>query len=732
MKHLIICREYPPAPLPAGGIGTYAHHISRLLAGEQETVHVVSQLWKGAQKQREELLNGHLIIHRIPYGDGDFKAEEEEAQALFQSDFPPQSFSFCAALYAERLITEEGIDLIEAQEYEAPLYYFQIRRALCLGPKALPPCMIHLHSPTEYIVHYNDWDPNYIYFRTTRRLESYSIASADSLLCPSRYLATRVETQFGLSKGSVNIIPYPIGDNEFLERDPDIWKRGSVIYIGRLERRKGVLEWIDAAVDVAREHPSVHFEFVGSNILHDGMHTGAEIVESRIPLDLKDRFLFHGEQEPSNVRRILKQARIAVIPSRWENFPNTCIEAMSSGIPVIVSPNGGMMEVFENGRTGWVAENGDKAGLSRALKQALHTEANLLAEMGNRASLRVRMICSNEKILEEQLSYRRKVVARKSVRSLRVNLPSADISAGNRAKRNNFGKTEQGIAVIVSAFENIHLLPGCLENLDQQSRKPAVVVMLLPEESKASDLQYGSISGSKTVRAMGLVTGKNLSVAAVLEEVPNPSGFIFLRAEDRLALNALELLERILLECHDVGLVSFWIKQGKRMQISPCPAFPYQWIANEVVHCSAMRKEALMRTQLFQPQLLDRFDEWDVFNSILATGWIGVTVPILLCRSSDDPSRLNGHTEMKMRALVLDRFPDLVSQQAGEIIRITASNAIWADRQRLREANRNAKENQSSKPILIELIRRTKNKIGLPTPVWISRLLRRSRAIKNE
>ena len=65
MKHLIICREYPPAP--SGGIGTYVHNISKLLAERGETVHVIGQLWENAELITEELYNGKLIIHRLPF-----------------------------------------------------------------------------------------------------------------------------------------------------------------------------------------------------------------------------------------------------------------------------------------------------------------------------------------------------------------------------------------------------------------------------------------------------------------------------------------------------------------------------------------------------------------------------------------------------------------------------------------------------------------------------------------
>ena len=147
VKHLIICREYPPTP--SGGIGTYVLHLSRLLAEVGDTVHVIGQFWAGAEKPLVENFNGRLVVDAHSHErldvftsallSGDLKSVE--ARSLFASDFPPKCFSWQASLLAERLLEQEGIDVIEAQEYEAPLYYFQLRRALGLGPKKRPPCI---------------------------------------------------------------------------------------------------------------------------------------------------------------------------------------------------------------------------------------------------------------------------------------------------------------------------------------------------------------------------------------------------------------------------------------------------------------------------------------------------------------------------------------------------------------------------------------------------------------
>jgi len=79
MKHLIISREYPPAPYPPGGIGTYVANIARLMADQGETVHLIAQRWEGAPNAREVAHDGRLIIHRI--GQNDLPPTDRAGQA---------------------------------------------------------------------------------------------------------------------------------------------------------------------------------------------------------------------------------------------------------------------------------------------------------------------------------------------------------------------------------------------------------------------------------------------------------------------------------------------------------------------------------------------------------------------------------------------------------------------------------------------------------------------------
>ncbi|MGH6841758.1 MAG: glycosyltransferase, partial [Methylocella sp.] len=198
MKHLIVSREYPPASYAPGGIGAYVANLARLLAERGEIVHIIGERWPGAPEERETFWDGRLIVHRVGANDLPRNAEPGAAERLIRereglksSTFPSQWFAWHAAFLAEQLIAEEGIDVVEGQEWEAPLYYLLLRRAIGMGPRHQPPCIVHLHSTSHIIRRFNGAQSVPPAYMLMKRMEEFCIRSADGLLCPSNYFASQ-------------------------------------------------------------------------------------------------------------------------------------------------------------------------------------------------------------------------------------------------------------------------------------------------------------------------------------------------------------------------------------------------------------------------------------------------------------------------------------------------------------------------------------------------------------
>jgi len=100
---------------------------------------------------------------------------------------------------------------------------------------------------------------------------------------------------------------------------------------------------------------------------------------------------------------------LSVVPSRWENFPYSCIEAMWSGLPVLATRNGGMVEMIVDECSGWLAPSVAPSDLATTLLHALETPPQRLAEMGRQASLDIQSLCSNQAVLAAHQEFRRRV-----------------------------------------------------------------------------------------------------------------------------------------------------------------------------------------------------------------------------------------------------------------------------------------------------------------------------------
>lgn len=614
MKHLIVSREFPPAPYAPGGIGAYVVNIARLLVDRGETVHIIAQRWDGAPVPREVLCDGRLIVHRIGEQDiPDFPKERDldrlhrELNGLKATTFPTQWFAWHTAFLAEQLIEDEGIDVIEGQEWEAPLYYLLLRRSIGMGPERRPPCIVHLHSPTRFIRHFNGALSTPQSYALMKRMEEFCIRSADALLCPSRTFAAQCRREYGLPEDAIEIIHLPVGFAPALERSAETWSNGSICFVGRLEPRKGIIEWMEAATRVAQDDPAVHFDFVGDDVW--GLR---KPLLGRVPRALRHRFRFHGSKTKAQLPHYLSRAKAAVVPSRWENFPNVCIEAMSSGLPVISTRMGGMVELLEDGRTGWLTPDtgvsGMVDGLAAALRRCLAASPGERAAMGAAAAQAVRSLCDNQATVDAHIAFRGGL-ARAGARPRVSEVPDAS-------------------AKIVVRADRLSDAGSVLASIEAQTLAPEAVIVIFREKSD-DDAKF-QLGGSVAAKHRPDCTGPDAWNAGVVELGEHDGFWLFLDSFDRLAPRCLERVTRAFAQQPDAGIATLWTERmaGEYpLDAPPCPEPASQLIRNDVTPASAFRAAALGTDAPFLPGITREHDIWHLANRVMAGGWAAVAVP---------------------------------------------------------------------------------------------------------
>ena len=143
--------------------------------------------------------------------------------------------------------------------------------------------------------------------------------------------------------------------DEYHSRDPR-----TILYLGRLNRAKGVYDLLRAMPAVLAENPDAQLLLCGD---------GAEI-ETR---NLIDRLKLHQNVQMlgwvNNERKaiLLRSSTVFVLPSYSEGLPMSMLEAIASGLPVIVTRVGGIPEVITDQVEGSLVDPGDVDALARSI-----------------------------------------------------------------------------------------------------------------------------------------------------------------------------------------------------------------------------------------------------------------------------------------------------------------------------------------------------------------------------
>jgi glycosyltransferase involved in cell wall biosynthesis len=158
-------------------------------------------------------------------------------------------------------------------------------------------------------------------------------------------------------------------------------KERTFLFVGRLQRDKGICDFVEAARRVRGEYPHARFVAVGSQRFANRGAVSDAILEV---WKRKGTVEFAGHQ--SDVRPWLEQAHALVLPSHGgEGIPRAILEAAAMGRPSITNDVPGCRDAVIAGRTGYVCAAQDIAALADAMREICRASDDELASMGRAA-----------------------------------------------------------------------------------------------------------------------------------------------------------------------------------------------------------------------------------------------------------------------------------------------------------------------------------------------------------
>jgi glycogen(starch) synthase len=345
MRIAVVSPEYPSLR-PAGGIGTTTRTLAVGLARHGNDVYVVT----GGRPGRflDEGVRVVALRHRwVPH---------RAARRLLANR------SIAATVASLRP------DVVQAAEWEAEAWWLARWTSL--------PVVTRLDTPTYLLERLNlgrELPRNAL----LRWLERDQARRSAAVVAPSTSIADVVTRDWGLA--GVDVIPNPLdvlAVEEAAADDPPVEpSERSLVFIGRLERRKGLEVLGTALPAVLAAHPRVHVYLIG----RDPGEEGGALVERfhRAVRPVEERVHLLGELPRRAALAMVARATVVVLPSLWENLASACLEALALGRPVIASRAGGFAEVIEHDRSGWLVPPADPVTLARELSARLADEEGL-------------------------------------------------------------------------------------------------------------------------------------------------------------------------------------------------------------------------------------------------------------------------------------------------------------------------------------------------------------------
>ncbi|MBW1908171.1 MAG: glycosyltransferase family 4 protein [Deltaproteobacteria bacterium] len=198
------------------------------------------------------------------------------------------------------------------------------------------------------------------------RMEILALKRADGTFAPSRMLARQVENALHVN---VKVIQPPFMV-ETVNFDTSIYEHSLkdkkyLLFFGTIGLMKGCKSIAEIIETILLRNKNLFFVFVGKSVEHDGQSMIDHIKEKAGAAC--DRVIYSGPLKHESLYPIIENARAVILPSIIDNFPNTCLEAMSFGQIVVGTEGTSFEEIIEDGKSGFLClPNNPKSLLEKA------------------------------------------------------------------------------------------------------------------------------------------------------------------------------------------------------------------------------------------------------------------------------------------------------------------------------------------------------------------------------
>lgn len=214
-------------------------------------------------------------------------------------------------------------------------------------------------------------------------LERRTYKLADLVTCVSADTCNELVERYHISPDKIIVIENPVATELLNQHKNSARNPHTILFVGRLEKRKGILLLLEAFCDLLVMYPDKKLRLVGQNMM------GSQLHKYIAQCQLQNHVTLLGYVEDPYRYREMAEATVLVVPSLLEGFGLVAAEAMMLGTCVLCSDAPGLRSVVQDRKTGYHFHSGDARDLLRVLhdvcahaeeRRAVEAEAMISAE----------------------------------------------------------------------------------------------------------------------------------------------------------------------------------------------------------------------------------------------------------------------------------------------------------------------------------------------------------------
>ena len=339
MRICMLTSEFTPAP---GGIAQHLHNLAKSLVQRGHNVTVISRGSWG--KSEHEEVDG-ISVHRV----------------RFVPSYP--SPFWLHGVWVNRLFKslEPDFDLLHVHGALVPVI-----------DTTIPTVFTSHGTENRDIENTQVKSFHFLVVKILRRqlldVERSLLHQADVIIAVSRSCAEELTRFYRLDKG-ITVVGAGVDSTVFTPAREKQMGEPYILYTGRWETRKGLVDLIESARYVCQKHSNMKYVLVGKGTIEKMLRTMVS------KLELEQNFSFVGYVSDRNrLIEYYRNATIYILPSYYEGLPTSLLEAMACGIPSIATNVEGNSEVITDGETGLLVPPRDPKSLAEATLKLLDDE----------------------------------------------------------------------------------------------------------------------------------------------------------------------------------------------------------------------------------------------------------------------------------------------------------------------------------------------------------------------